>query len=201
MHVIVLAAGASTRFGSPKQLTDIGGRGMLEAVVQRATELGAADVTVVLGAEAQAIRASLLDSQASIVVNGSYADGISSSIRAGLAQLPATVDAVLILLGDQAAVTTEDLRRLVARWGREPDRIVAADYGPIIGVPAIFPADLIPELASLRGDRGAQLVLSRHRGRVVTVPMPSAAIDIDTADDLRRLPDFNPRTARVEESR
>jgi len=194
VHVIVLAAGASTRFGTPKQLANIGGLGMLEIVVQRAAELAAANVTVVLGADAHVVRESLRGSPASIVVNSNYAEGISSSIRAGLAQLPPTVDAVLMLLGDQAAVTTDDLRRLVQRWQREPGRIVAAEYGEVIGVPAIFPADLLPELASLHGDRGARSLLERHRDRVVTVPTPSAAFDIDTSDDLRRLRDANART-------
>jgi molybdenum cofactor cytidylyltransferase len=193
MHVIVLAAGASTRFGSPKQLADIDGHAMLETVVSRAAALGEVRVTVVLGAEADAVRPSLRDSRAGVVVNSDYRDGISTSIRAGIERLPAQVAAVMILLGDQAAVTTEDLGRLVGCWKSKPECIVAAQYGDVIGVPAIFPADLLPELAALKGDRGARALISQHRQRVVTVPMPSAAIDIDTVDDLGRLHDSRSR--------
>jgi molybdenum cofactor cytidylyltransferase len=90
----------------------------------------------------------------------------------------------LIALADQVAVTADDLRLLVARWEQQPDRIVAALYDDTIGVPAIFPADLFRELAELQGDRGARVVLLRYPERVIGVPMPSAAQDIDTPGDL-----------------
>jgi len=70
---------------------------------------------------------------------------------------------------------------------------VAADHGTALGVPVVFPADLLPEVASVRGDGGARSVLWGYSSRVVTVPMPSAALDIDTTHDLRPLPDLNAR--------
>ena len=90
----------------------------------------------------------------------------------------------MITLADQVAVTADDLRQLVSRWEQHPDRIVAAQYDDTIGVPAIFPADLFRELAELQGDRGARVLLSRYPERVIGVPMPSAAQDIDTPGDL-----------------
>ena len=187
MHVIVLAAGASTRFGSPKQLASVGGRGLLETVLDRAMQLAGPEVTVVLGADAPAIRASLGSTGASFVINDRHQEGISSSIRAGLAQLPASVEAVLVLLGDQVAVTTEDLRRLLASWENARDRIVAAQYGEVIGAPAIFPSDLFGALKGLQGDQGARALLMRHFDRVITVPVATAAIDVDTVEDLQKL--------------
>jgi molybdenum cofactor cytidylyltransferase len=88
------------------------------------------------------------------------------------------------MLVDQAAVTAEDLKRLASAWRRQPDYIVAARYGMTTGVPAIFPRSVFPDLASLRGDVGARVLLQRNPDRVVRVPMASAAIDIDTPEDL-----------------
>ncbi len=120
----------------------------------------------------------------SVAFNPDHAQGMASSIRAGLAQAPFDARGALIALADQVAVTADDLRQLVSRWEQQPDRIVAALYDDTIGVPAIFPADLFRELAELQGDRGARVLLSRYPERVIGVPMPSAAQDIDTPGDL-----------------
>jgi molybdenum cofactor cytidylyltransferase len=71
-------------------------------------------------------------------------------------------------------------------WQQRPDRIVAAQYTGTTGAPAIFPSELFGELAALQGDRGARALLSLHADRVVAVPMPSAALDVDTPADLAR---------------
>jgi len=185
LHVIVLAAGMSSRFGSPKLLADIQGRPMLAHAVDTAVDLaGAGDVMVVLGADATRLAPLILPAAVSVVVNQDFAEGIASSIRTGIAHAPPGARAVMIMLADQFAVTVQELRRLVTRWKRRPDCIVAAQYGTTTGAPAIFPSDLFPELAALRGDRGAQSVLRRHRERVVGVPIPSAALDVDTPADL-----------------
>ena len=141
-------------------------------------------MTVVLGANAARLESLMHQVPATAVLNPDYEQGIASSIRTGLTHVPASARGVLIVLADQVAVTVEDLRGLVARWERQPDRIVAAEYGETTGAPAIFPSDLFPELAALQGDRGARVLLSRHPERVVAVPMPSAAIDVDTPADL-----------------
>ena len=187
IHVVVLAAGASTRFGSTKQLVRVGGRPLLHNVVSRAVELAGHSVTVVLGAHAGELAPLLKHSPAAISVNRDWAEGMASSIREGIAHIPATSDGVMILLADQAAVTTEDLRRLAGAWRRNPNGIAAAQYAGGVGVPAIFPRWCFRELNELRGDRGAQLLLQRHVDRLVRLPMPSAELDIDRPEDLLRL--------------
>ncbi len=189
LHALILAAGASRRFGSPKQLLRIGGRPMLHAVLSRAVEVAGQSVTVVLGAHAAELAPLLSHSPASIVINRDWELGLSSSIRAGLARMPATADAVMILLADQPSVSTEDLRRLVGAWRRQPDGIAAAQYGLTSGAPAIFPRWCFRELTELRGDRGAGSLLQRYADHVVRVPMASAALDVDTPEDLLRLED------------
>jgi molybdenum cofactor cytidylyltransferase len=187
IHVVVLAAGASTRFGATKQLVRVNGRPLLHTVVSRAAELAGHSVTVVLGAHAGELAPLLKHSPASVAVNRDWAEGIASSIRAGLAHTPATADAAMITLADQAAVTTEDLRRLAGAWRRNPGCIATAQYAGSVGVPAIFPRWCFRELNELRGDRGAQTLLQRHVDRLVRLPMPSAELDIDRPEDLLAL--------------
>jgi molybdenum cofactor cytidylyltransferase len=187
LHAIVLAAGASSRFGSPKQLVRVDGRPLLHAAVSRAAEVAGHAVSVVLGAHAADLAPLLSHSSASIVINRDWSEGMASSIRAGVARLPGSCDGVMLVLADQAAVTAEDLRRLAITWRRQPDYIVAAQYGATLGAPAIFPSSRFRELTELRGDRGAQVLFKRNPDRVVRVPMESASIDIDTPEDLLRL--------------
>jgi molybdenum cofactor cytidylyltransferase len=187
LHAIVLAAGASSRFGSAKQLVRVGGRPLLHTAVARAADVAGTAVSVVLGARAAELTPLLTHSAASVVINRSWREGIASSIRAGVARLPPSCTAVLLLLVDQAAVTGEDLKRLVGAWRRQPEHIVAARYGTTTGVPAIFPRSSFSDLQALRGDMGARALLQRNPDRVVRVPMPSAALDIDTPEDLLKL--------------
>lgn len=186
-HVIILAAGASTRLGQPKQLVKLGGRPALHRVIASATQVAGHDVTVVLGAQAKDMTYLLDRTPASWVINREWELGISSSIRAGLAALPPGCAAVLILLGDQVSVTAEDLQRLVDAWKGSDSSIAASVYDRHIGVPAIFPHVHFSELAELRGDQGARAILERNRDRLIRVMMPSAAIDLDTPEQLVEL--------------
>jgi molybdenum cofactor cytidylyltransferase len=187
LHAIVLAAGASSRFGSAKQLVRVAGRPLLHTAVARAAEVAGTAVSVVLGARAAELTPLLKHSQASVIINRDWREGLASSIRAGVARLPPSCMAVLLTLVDQPAVTAEDLKRLVSAWRRQPDYIAAARYGTTTGVPAIFPRSTFPDLQSLRGDTGARALLQRNPDRVVRVPMASAALDIDTPEDLLKL--------------
>lgn len=187
IHVVVLAAGSSSRFGSAKQLVRVNGRPLMLTAASRAVELAGHSVTVVLGANATELAPLLRHSPASVAINRHWAEGIASSIREGLTHTPATADGLLIMLADQAAVTTEDLRRLAGVWRRNPTAIATAQYAGAVGVPAIFPRWCFRELNELRGDRGAQQLLQRHVDRLVRLPMPSAEFDIDRPEDLLAL--------------
>ncbi len=184
LYAIVLAAGASTRFGSAKQLVRIAGRPLLHTTVSRAVEITGSATMVVLGARAAELAPLLTHTPASIVINQQWREGIGSSIRCAVARLPAACTGVLLVLADQAAVTAEDLRRLVGAWRRQPDYVATALYAGTVGVPAIFPRSRFTELAELRGDIGARRLLQRNPDRLIRVPMESAALDIDTPEDL-----------------
>ncbi len=186
-HIIILAAGASTRLGQPKQLVKLGGRPALHIVISNAVAVAGPDVTVVLGAHASDMTYLLSRTATSYVVNREWEEGMASSIRAGLAALPPASKAALILLGDQVGVTPDDLKRLIDAWKANENGIAASVYDRHVGVPAIFPYFCFSELTQLRGDHGARAVLERHRDRVVRVPMPNASIDLDTPEQLADL--------------
>lgn len=112
---------------------------------------------------------------------------MASSIRLAVSRLPVGCSGVLLMVVDQAAVTADDLKRLVSAWRRQPGYIAAARYGTTTGVPAIFPRSMFADLQGLRGDIGARMLLQRNPDRVIRVPMPSAALDIDTPEDLLAL--------------
>lgn len=184
LHAIVLAAGAASRFGSPKQLVRVDGRPMLHTVVGHAVSVAGHAVTVVLGAHAAELAPLLRHTPAAVLVNRDWAEGMGSSLRTAIERLPGACDGVLVLLADQIAVTAGDLQRLTGAWRRNPDSIAAASYGGVLGVPAIFPRWCLPALAELRGDQGARGLLRRHADRVQRILMPNAGIDIDRPEDL-----------------
>jgi molybdenum cofactor cytidylyltransferase len=177
LHTIVLAAGASRRFGSPKQLIRFEGQPLIQRVIAGATELSGAAVSVVLGAYAAEIAATLPPCSASIIVNRDWQEGIASSIRAAVARLPGACDGALLL-------GSHSLNRLAAAWRRQPRGIIASRYGAVTGVPAIFPSWCFSDLAALRGDQGARIVLRRYADHVVRLANPEAEVDIDYPEDL-----------------
>jgi len=121
LHAVVLAAGGSSRFGSAKQLVRIGDRPLLSLIAGRAAEVVGHALIVVLGAAAAELAPLLRHSPGSVVINRSWREGLASSIRAGIARVPASSAGVMLVLADQACVTAEDLRRLAGVWRRQPE--------------------------------------------------------------------------------
>lgn len=186
LHAAILAAGASTRFGSPKQLVRLAGAPALHQAVANAASVAGQSVTVVLGAHAGEIAPAIRQSGASMVLNRDWEEGLASSIRTAVRTAPPGCDGLLLLLCDQVAVTADDLKRLAAAWRRHPILLAAALHGGAPGLPAIFPQWAFGDLLELRGDRDPRLVLRRNVDRLVRLPMPNAAFDLDTPEDLLR---------------
>ena len=180
---LILAAGAGSRLGGCKQLAPVNGMPLIKHTLATVASIFDQRPFVVLGAFQDEIRP-VIEDVAIVIEHADWRDGLGSSIARGVNEIDAgtTCDGVLLLLGDQPRITSSDLRRLVSRFdGHKP---VAAYYGNNPGVPAIFPASLFGELSRLRGDQGAKSILLQHRSELVTVPMPSAAEDIDNPADL-----------------
>jgi molybdenum cofactor cytidylyltransferase len=189
--IIVLAAGASTRLGSPKQLLLYGGKSLLCRAVETALASSCQPVVVVLGAHRQSLASELEGLSVRIVENTEWEQGMGSSIRAGMEALLAEAadepDAVLLMLCDQPQVSAQTLNRLLEAHRSTGHPIVASEYGQTLGVPALFSRALFPELARLTGAEGAKQIIQRYRNRAIGVPCPEALMDIDTLDDYARL--------------
>ena len=184
VHAVILAAGASTRFGSPKQLVRIGGSPVLHQMISNAAFVAGRSVTVIIGANAREIAPALRQSAASVVVNRDWPEGLASSIRVAVESAPPRCDGLLLLLADQVAVTADDLKHLYAAWKRHPILVAAALYDGAPGLPAIFPRWTYPGLMELRGDRDPRQVIRRNIDQLVRIPMANASINLDTPEDL-----------------
>lgn len=188
LEILIPAAGDSTRLGYPKQLVEIDGRPLIRRAVALAASIKPTAIHVVLGACRERIEAELAGCEgASIHYNPDWSSGMAASLAAGLERVHPDCPAVLVLLPDQAAVTSSDLWRLAAAWEKAPERPAAAGYADTFGAPAILPRALFPRLRALTGDRGARAVLADCGEALITVPMPNAAFDLDTPADEHRL--------------
>jgi len=187
---VVLAAGASQRMGQPKQLLPWGDdeRPMLRHVVQVALAAPVDEVIVVLGYAAEHIAPTLDGLPVRTVVNSAWADGLSTSVRAGLDAVSPAIQAVLFVLADQPRLTTEVMDAFVARFRRTRASIVAPAVGGRRGAPALFARSLFDELRAVQGDQGGRDLIARRPELVAAVELPDAALltDIDTPDDYRR---------------
>jgi molybdenum cofactor cytidylyltransferase len=185
--VILLAAGASSRFGRPKLLARIRGESLLRRAAVVALGSGMSGTVVVLGANAARLRRELEGLPLRVIVNRRWRGGLSRSLGAGVAALPARASAALILLADQAAVGPADLELLAAAWRRNPRRIVAAYSTGVLGPPAIVPRALFQVLQNLRGQHGARDLLRDPARRAIGIELPDAALDVDRPADLARV--------------
>ena len=188
LGAIILAAGASTRMGQPKQLLRIDGRTLLRRTVDAVLASPAWPVVIVLGSGAAGIRPEIARLPVLVVENGAWEEGLASSIRAGvrvLASFSLSLDAALLVLCDQPNLSPEAIARLAAGF-EDGKTIVAARYGDHSGPPALFARSHFQELMELGGPGGARPLLVRHAAALATVPLPELAVDLDTPEDYTR---------------
>lgn len=184
----MLAAGGSRRLGFPKQLLRRRARPLLAHALQAARRaLPRSPLVVVLGAAALRLRSVVRRAarEATVVYNASWADGLASSLNAGVDAVPAHTAAILVMLVDQPGVDERALSRLLRAWRRRPGAAAAALYAGRNGVPAVLPRRYWRAIRELRGDAGARALL--RSAAVTSVSMPEAELDIDTRADAARL--------------
>ena len=183
--VIVLAAGASTRMGRQKLTLPLAdGRPLVRAAVEQVLAADLDDVVVVLGREAEAVASALRGLPIRTVVNPRYAEGQSTSLRAGLDALAQDTEAAVVALGDQPLPDPRLLRQLVEAFWTSGRPIVAPVYRDGRGNPVLFASSVFDELRRVEGDRGGRPVIARDPARVAEVPVDAPMpTDIDTPED------------------
>ncbi|MET9178717.1 NTP transferase domain-containing protein [Kitasatospora aureofaciens] len=185
---LVLAAGGGRRLGRPKALVRYAGRPLVEHAVATVRAGGCPDVTVVLGAERDRVRSTAHLPGCRLVANPDWAQGMGSSLRAGLAALAPDAAAVLVMLVDTPGVTPAAVARLLAAHRAGAD-LAAAAYGGRRGHPVLIGARHFAEAAEgAAGDAGARALLAAHAAELVLVECADVAVpdDLDTPADLAR---------------
>ncbi len=185
---VVLAAGRSTRMAPANKLfVEIDGKPLLDRAVEAATGSGCVETVVVVGNEAARARSILAGRKVRIVENKDFAQGMATSLRAGIAAVPADCDAALVLLGDMPGVTAKHVDRLIAAFAPHEDRaICVATRQGKRGNPVLWASAHFAEMLALDGDQGARTLIRKHEAQVCDVEMDDdgVLVDLDTPEAL-----------------
>jgi molybdenum cofactor cytidylyltransferase len=185
---ILLAAGTSSRMGSNKMLFELAGASILHGAARRALAGGLDPLVVVLGHEAERTRRELDGLPCRIVVNPDYEQGINSSLRTGVAALPAEARGVMVMLADMPFVTAEMIAQMIARFRSTDAPLVISDYEGVNAPPMLYDRALFGELQTMTGEGCGRQVVKRHRHEAEVLPWPATALaDLDVPDDYARL--------------
>ncbi|MBD3561458.1 nucleotidyltransferase family protein, partial [Planktothrix sp. FACHB-1355] len=177
--IIILAAGASTRMGTPKQLLPYGKSTLLSHTIEVALASGCHPIIVVLGAYATQIRSHINQLTIRIVENPQWSEGMSSSIRVGIQALDTVTEkpeAVVLCLCDQPFISTQVINQLIEVYFQKSKQIIASEYAGILGVPALFDRSFFPNLMKLKGAEGAKKIIQNHSDRVLSVPFAEGIV-------------------------
>jgi len=188
IYGLVLAAGLSQRMGTPKQLLPFGQKTILQTVVDVLLTLPLADVIVVLGHEAERVRASLADRAVTYCLNENYREGMFSSVLCGVRQIPETADAFLMVLGDQPHIEARVGRAVIDAYQGGDAGLVIPTWGGKRGHPALVDLKRYrPEILSLSGDEGLKPVMRGHEDDTLMLDVDDSGIlrDLDTLEDYQ----------------
>jgi molybdenum cofactor cytidylyltransferase len=193
---VILAAGSSTRMGSPKQLLKIKGESLIERILDAALGSKLETIFLVLGHEFQKIQQALGpkigDPRLELLVNYQYQKGLSQSLRCGLERVKDIYPSVMFLLGDQPLIDSKIIDHLLEVFWSADQEICVPTYRGQRGNPVIFSQKTYPELEKLAGDKGARDLIQALSDKVLFVELekPLLFFDIDTEEDLKRYKNF-----------
>lgn len=188
--MVVLAAGKSSRFGSPKQLLSYNGKTLLQHAVNEAVNADAGCVITVVGANADILLREIDKSKITVIENKGWQEGMASSLRTGLNKLSEMLPqahAVIFMVCDQPFVSASVLNEIINKHLETGKPVVASNYGKTFGTPALFHKSLFKELMHLKGDTGAKDIIQKNKTDMATIQFPMGIIDIDRKEDYEKL--------------
>ncbi|HEY5405737.1 MAG TPA: nucleotidyltransferase family protein [Ginsengibacter sp.] len=187
--IVILAAGQSTRFGSPKQLLRFNGKSLLQNAVDAALQTNL-PVIIVVGANSNLMKNELKGLSIMIEENKTWREGMSTSLHYGLTaarNLNKDIEGIIFMVSDQPFVSVSLLNNLCKLQQQCNTPIVACSYAEKLGTPVLFHKIFFEELMSLRGDTGARKLIEKYKKLTSSVPFPEGVIDIDTREDYNAL--------------
>jgi molybdenum cofactor cytidylyltransferase len=187
---IVPAAGLSSRMGQNKLLMRFGNKSLIEHAVDTLTASNVTEIVVVLGHEANEIRNQLEGKQVRFVENRNYREGLSTSVRVGMAAVLKGADAIMIYLADQPLLESDEIKRVIQAFAdakREGKSIVVPFFGNRRGNPVILDASYREMAFDIAGDAGCRRIIKRHPEQVFAIRMETDHVvrDVDTPEDFR----------------
>jgi molybdenum cofactor cytidylyltransferase len=188
--ILILAAGQSSRLGSPKQLLKYNGSSLINRVAETAIASDCKPVIIALGAYAAEIKSELLSDEIHVLVNTHWQEGMASSIREGLNELirlNENIDGLVVLVCDQPYLKTMHINQLIQLQAQKDLPAAACSYEGVLGTPALFHKSLFGQLLNLQGDIGAKKILSTLKEQIALVEFESGIFDIDTESDYNTL--------------
>ena len=189
--VLILAAGSSSRMGSPKQLLKWGTSTLLGHTIDTAKTLNHTEIFVILGANYHAIKLEIEHYPVQILLNEDWEDGLGKSIAFGVDHIinsKSNVDGILIMLADQPLITSAYLGNLTEKFKVGESQIIASSYkNGKQGVPVLFDRVYFEELSKLSDDKGAKALLQKHSEQVSALNAEHIVSDIDSLEDYERL--------------
>lgn len=185
---VLLAAGLSSRMGKNKLLVELEGKSVLRRAVDTAAAAGLQPILVVLGHERERAQAELEGLPCQTVINPDYARGMNTSLRAGIAAVPPSADAAVVMLADMPFVSAAMIRALVERWRAAGTPLAISTYDGVLAPPTLYGRALFGEIDALDGDGCGKRVIKRHRGEAVEMEWPAPSLtDLDRPEDVERV--------------
>jgi molybdenum cofactor cytidylyltransferase len=189
VSAVVLAAGMSSRMGTPKQLLRIGEKTLLQHALENVRGSSAREIVLVLGFAAEQIQREISLHGIRVVISDNYREGLGNSLGQGLAAVDSRADAALIVLADQPFVRPRTLDRLIEQYYELNPHIVIPVYRGFRGNPVLLARSVFPEVVSLKGDVGCRAIFGSHLESILKVPVEDMGIllDMDDPSDLDKL--------------
>lgn len=189
VSIIILAAGASSRMGAPKQLLLVDGKTLIKRICETAMDTPCHPIVTVLGANRNLIRKETERMPITVIDNPQWENGMSSSIKMGLAGAYMTekaIEAAIFLTVDMPYVSAELINKMIEKAESDENiEIVACKYDSQMGIPVLFKRTLFTDLLELTGDEGAKKVVMKNKDKTTFIDFPEGKLDLDTIDEYR----------------